>query len=136
MPDEAHEWQALAALMQRVVERDAAALETLYDRLAGRVFAQAARWLGGDVLAVEETVEETFWQVWRQAPRLLDAQEGLQDSLLQLARAAADEAARRRGPAPTPAARAATPGSPQGESPAFPQPLIQPGNQPFSGRPA
>jgi RNA polymerase sigma-70 factor (ECF subfamily) len=104
--------------MQRVVQRDTEALELLYDQFAGRVFAQVSRWLGSDVLAVEEAVEETFWQLWRQAPRLLDAEMGLQQGLLQLARSAADEAARRRSPAaPRPAAQ---------DVPTF--------DQPFSGR--
>jgi RNA polymerase sigma-70 factor (ECF subfamily) len=85
-------------LTQRVVQRDTEALELLYDQFAGRVFAQVSRWLGGDVLAAEEAVEETFWQIWRQAPRLLDAEVDLQQGMLQFARSAAADTARRRSP--------------------------------------
>ena len=58
----------LAALVQRIVRQDEAALASLYRSLSRRVFAQALR-ITRDVGCAEEVVEDVFWQVWRQAPR-------------------------------------------------------------------
>lgn len=58
----------LRAWIGRVVERDEAALAALYDALLGRVYGLALRVTGRAELA-EEVAEDTFWQVWRQAPR-------------------------------------------------------------------
>lgn len=72
--DDAIEPNALAALVQRIVDGDAAALEALYDMQCASVFGLASRLLGGHVEAAEQAVEEVFWQLWRQAPRLLAAE--------------------------------------------------------------
>jgi RNA polymerase sigma factor (sigma-70 family) len=66
--------EALATLIARVVNQDQAALAALYDALSGRVFASALR-ITRQVAAAEEVMQDTFWQVWRQAPRF-DAQRG------------------------------------------------------------
>ncbi len=58
----------LAAWISRVVDHDQQALSSLYAALAGRVYGLALRITGRAPLA-EEVVEDTFWQVWRQAPR-------------------------------------------------------------------
>ncbi len=54
------------ALMSRVVQRDAAALETLYDRYAPAVAGLGWKILG-DRAAVEDLVQEAFWRVWTRA---------------------------------------------------------------------
>jgi RNA polymerase sigma-70 factor, ECF subfamily len=67
----------LRAWVAAVVRQDAAgerALAELYGALSGRVFALALRFTR-DVGLAEEVVEDTFWQVWRQAPRF-DASRG------------------------------------------------------------
>jgi RNA polymerase sigma factor (sigma-70 family) len=58
----------LRGWINRVVDRDEAALAALYDALLGRVYGLALRVTGRAELA-EEVAEDTFWQVWRQAPR-------------------------------------------------------------------
>ena len=58
----------------RVVRRDEAALAELYEALVGRVFAVALR-VTGNLQTAEEVAEDTFWQVWREAPRF-DASRG------------------------------------------------------------
>ncbi len=60
--------EALAALIARVVRQDEAALAALYDALSGRVYAVALQ-VTAVVSAAEEVTQDTFWQVWRQAPR-------------------------------------------------------------------
>lgn len=68
---DAHE---LAFLIGRIVCQDEDAMRRLYDALSGPVFAAALRFTR-DTAAAEEVVQDTFWQVWRQAPRF-DAQRG------------------------------------------------------------
>lgn len=60
-----------------IVRQDAqaeAALAALYDAAAGRVYGVALRFTR-QVHTAEEVTEDTFWQVWRQAPRF-DPQRG------------------------------------------------------------
>lgn len=64
----------LAFLIGRIICRDEDAMRRLYDALSGHVFAAALRYTR-DTEAAEEVVQDTFWQVWRQAPRF-DAQRG------------------------------------------------------------
>lgn len=52
----------------QVVEREEDALSRLYDAMAGRIYGLALR-ITRNVQTAEEVVEDTFWQVWRQAPR-------------------------------------------------------------------
>jgi len=65
---------ALRACVARVVRRDEAALAELYEALVGRVYAVALR-VTGNLQTAEEVAEDTFWQVWREAPRF-DASRG------------------------------------------------------------
>ncbi len=93
---------ALAALVQRVVDGDVAALEALYDRCSPAVFGLASRLLGGHAEAVDQTVEEVFWQLWRQAPRLVDGDpvacaQALRTHLNEWALTTAAEASARHG---------------------------------------
>ena len=74
-----------AALMERLVQRDADALETLYDRHSRAVFSLVYRIVQQRPTA-EEVTQDIFLQLWRNA-RLYDAQRGpLQPWLLTLAR--------------------------------------------------
>jgi RNA polymerase sigma factor (sigma-70 family) len=70
MADEAF----LQILIARIVEADQSALDQLYESLVGQVYGLALRILNRTPLA-EEVVQDTFWQVWRQAPRF-DADRG------------------------------------------------------------
>lgn len=54
--------------MGRVVDSDQAALGLLYDHLLDAVYGLAFR-ITNRVQLAEEVAQETFWQVWRQAPR-------------------------------------------------------------------
>ena len=54
-----------ALLLRRMAEGDERALGSLYDRWSQRAYAVVARLL--DEADAEEVVEQTFWQVWRDA---------------------------------------------------------------------
>lgn len=58
----------LVLLLDRVMRQDDAALSELYARMSGRVYAVALRFTRRVDLA-EEVLQDTFWQIWRQAPR-------------------------------------------------------------------
>ena len=60
--------KALTLLMARIVKQDEIALTTLYDYLHSRVYALALL-ITGQIGTAEEVLQDTFWQVWRQAPR-------------------------------------------------------------------
>jgi RNA polymerase sigma-70 factor (ECF subfamily) len=62
------------SLLERVVQRDEAALSALYDRYSGLVFSEAKRILR-DTGAAEEILQDLFYQIWRTAERF-DAQRG------------------------------------------------------------
>lgn len=53
-------------LLGQVAGRDAAALETLYDRHAQVVYNLIVR-IVQDVAIADELLQETFWQIWQQA---------------------------------------------------------------------
>jgi RNA polymerase sigma-70 factor (ECF subfamily) len=56
------------ALLQQVARRDATALEELYDRHAQVVYNLIMRIVRETAIA-DELLQETFWQVWRQADK-------------------------------------------------------------------
>ncbi|MDX8128796.1 sigma-70 family RNA polymerase sigma factor [Methylomonas sp. OY6] len=58
----------------RVVDQDQAALGKLYDTLVDQVYGLALR-ITRRAQCAEEVVQDTFWQIWRQAPRF-DAERG------------------------------------------------------------
>lgn len=89
-PDEA----TLAGWVERIVDRDERALEALYDATSRRVFAFVQR-ITGNVALAEEVVEDTFWQVWRQAPRFDVVRGKAITWLLSMARSRAIDALRR-----------------------------------------
>lgn len=87
--------EALAALVRRVMDQDQAALAALYEALSGRVYACALR-MTRQVAMAEEVTQDTFWQVWRQAPRF-DPQRGqAQVWVLNITRSRALDALRAR----------------------------------------
>lgn len=95
---------ALARLIARVMRQDEDALAALYAQLSGRVYALAMH-LTRRVASAEEVLQDTFWQVWRQAPRF-DAERGTAVSwILTIARSRALDAIRAaaRDPVQTPA---------------------------------
>jgi RNA polymerase sigma-70 factor (ECF subfamily) len=85
--------QALAELIERVVDRDEAALAQLYEQTSGRVFGLVLRITRRHALA-EEVVEDTYWQVWRQAPRFDSTRGSALAWLMAMARSRAIDALR------------------------------------------
>lgn len=77
----------------QVVERDENALACLYDAMAGRIYGLALR-ITRNVQTAEEVVEETFWQVWRQAPRFDPARGNATAWMLTMTRSRALDALR------------------------------------------
>lgn len=86
---------ALALLVQRVMRQDEAALAILYEQLSGRVYALALR-ITRRVACAEEVLQDTFWQVWRQAPRFDAARGSAIAWVLTMARSRALDAVRAR----------------------------------------
>ncbi len=86
---------ALGVLIARIGQHEDKALAALYDATASRVFGLVGRIVVDNALA-EEVVEDTYWQVWRQAVRF-DADRGRPLTwLLAMARSRAIDALRRR----------------------------------------
>lgn len=95
---------ALAGLIRRVMHQDEAALARLYEQLSGRVYAVAMR-ITRQVACAEEVLQDTFWQVWRQAPRF-DPQRGSAIAwVLMMARSRALDALRSRARDPVQTSR-------------------------------
>lgn len=92
-PDPASEAQ-LRAWIARVVARDENALSSLYDAMAGRIYGLALR-ITRNVQTAEEVVEDTFWQIWRQAPRFDPARGNATAWMLTMTRSRAIDALRR-----------------------------------------
>lgn len=83
----------LCALIGRVAGHDERAFGALYDATAARVHGLVLRIVQRAALA-EEVVEDTFWQVWRQAPRFDAARGRPLTWLLAMARSRAIDALR------------------------------------------
>lgn len=83
----------LSAWIDRIAGRDQRALEALYDATSARVHGLVLRITRRAALA-EEVVEDTFWQVWRQAPRFDAARGRPMTWLLAMARSRAIDALR------------------------------------------
>ncbi|HEV8692462.1 MAG TPA: sigma-70 family RNA polymerase sigma factor, partial [Ideonella sp.] len=86
---------ALCALIGRIGGHDDKALAALYDATSPRVFGLVGR-IVSDAALAEEVVEDTYWQVWRQAPRFDAARGRPLTWLLAMARSRAIDALRRR----------------------------------------
>jgi len=87
----------LCAWISRVVARDENALASLYEAMAGRVYGLALR-ITRNVQTAEEVVEDTFWQIWRQAPRFDPARGNATAWMLTMTRSRALDALRRVEP--------------------------------------
>jgi RNA polymerase sigma-70 factor (ECF subfamily) len=84
---------ALAQLLGRIMRQDEAAMASLYDELRGRVYALALH-ITGTVGTAEEVLQDTFWQVWRQAPRFDAARGSAVAWIMTMARSRALDARR------------------------------------------
>jgi RNA polymerase sigma-70 factor (ECF subfamily) len=89
-PDQS-DWSLLA----RVVQKDDAALATLYDRYSGLVYSEASRILR-DKGAAEEILQDIFYQVWRTAEKFDPQRGSLAGWLVVVARNRAISKLRRR----------------------------------------
>lgn len=89
--------EELRALIARIVERDEQALAAIYERLIGRVYGLALR-IARDAGLAEEIAEDTFWQIWRQAPRFEAVRGSVTGWVLTIARSRALDALRRVRP--------------------------------------
>lgn len=87
-----------AALMEKIVARDEAALAAVYDRYAGMLSSVLNRILR-DSQAAEEILQDTFFQLWRTAARFDASRGSLAGWLLVMARNRAISRLRRRNPA-------------------------------------
>ena len=85
---------ALVRLIQRIERRDPHALAALYDATSARIYGFVHRFLRRAAWT-EEVVEDTFWQVWRQAPRFDGRRGRALNWLFAMARSRAIDALRR-----------------------------------------
>ena len=88
------EQQRLQVLLERIVDRDESAFSALYDSLLERVYGLALR-ITHCVPVAEEVTEDTFWQVWRQAPRFDPVRGNAVAWVMTIARSRALDALRR-----------------------------------------
>lgn len=86
-----------AALIDKIVARDEAALAALYDRYAAMLSSVLNRILR-DSQAAEEILQDTFFQLWRSAARFDASRGSLAGWLLVMARNRAISRLRRRNP--------------------------------------
>lgn len=89
--------QLLQEWITLIVDSDQAALGLLYESLVGQIYGLALR-ITRRVQLAEEVVQDTFWQVWRQAPRF-DPERGSAIAwVMTIARSRALDALRRIEP--------------------------------------
>ena len=74
-----------AALMERLLLRDASALETLYDRYGRPVYSLVLR-ISQQPSSAEEIVQDVFLQLWRSAERFQISRGPLEPWLFTMAR--------------------------------------------------
>ena len=87
-----------AALIARMVQRDEAALEALYDRYAGLLSSVLNRILR-DTQAAEEILQDIFYQLWRTASQFDASRGSLPGWLMVIARNRAISRLRQHNPA-------------------------------------
>jgi RNA polymerase sigma-70 factor (ECF subfamily) len=109
MDNDADNWQAekrdqfivneqlLQEWIACVVDSDQTALGLLYENLVGQVYGLALR-ITRRVSLAEEVVQDTFWQVWRQAPRFDPERGPAKAWVMTIARSRALDALRRIEP--------------------------------------
>lgn len=88
----------LRAWIAQVIRQDEAAFGALYEATVGRVYGLVLRITRNAELA-EEVTEDTFWQVWRQAPRFDPTRGTALGWIMTMARSRALDALRARDPA-------------------------------------
>jgi RNA polymerase sigma-70 factor, ECF subfamily len=86
------------ALLERITQRDEAALEALYDRYAGMLSSVLHRILR-DTQAAEEILQDIFFQIWRNAAQFDSSRGSLGGWLMVIARNRAISRLRRHNPA-------------------------------------
>jgi RNA polymerase sigma-70 factor (ECF subfamily) len=84
--------------MERMVQRDEAALEALYDRYAGLLSSVLNRILR-DTQAAEEILQDIFYQLWRTASQFDPSRGSLSGWLMVIARNRAISRLRQHNPA-------------------------------------
>ena len=84
----------MLAWIEAIVDHDERALTALYDATLSRVYGMVLRVVRRASLA-EEVVEDTYFQVWRQAARFDPARGGAMTWLLSMARSRGIDAVRR-----------------------------------------
>ena len=89
--------QLLQEWIARMVDSDQTALELLYEGLVGQVYGLALR-ITRRVPLAEEVVQDTFWQVWRQALRFDPEKGSAKAWVMTIARSRALDALRRIEP--------------------------------------
>ena len=89
--------QVLQEWIVRVTDQDQEALAALYDSLVAQVYGLALRVTRNATLA-EEVVQDTFWQIWRQAPRFDPVRGSALAWIMTIARSRALDVVRRVNP--------------------------------------
>ncbi|MBX3399025.1 MAG: sigma-70 family RNA polymerase sigma factor [Gemmataceae bacterium] len=87
-------------ILGRVAQLDRSAFEDFYDRYTARVFGFLLHLLRNRAEA-EDVLQETFWQVWRQADRFDAGRASAEAWVLMIARSRAVDRLRRRREAVT-----------------------------------
>jgi RNA polymerase sigma-70 factor (ECF subfamily) len=87
-----------AALIQRIVQRDETALETLYDRYSSMLSSVLNRILH-DTQAAEEILQDIFYQLWNRTAQFDASRGSLPGWLMVIARNRAFSRLRRHNPA-------------------------------------
>lgn len=85
--------QDLQALIYRIMKQDQSAFDALFKIMAARVSSLALR-ITDCVQLAEEVTEDTFFQVWRQAPRFDSSRGSAKSWILTIARSRALDARR------------------------------------------
>ncbi|HWP00079.1 MAG TPA: sigma-70 family RNA polymerase sigma factor [Methylococcus sp.] len=106
--DQANE-RLLQEWIGRIVDQDQQAFAALYEAMIGKVYGLALR-ITRRVPLAEEVAEDTFWQIWRQAPRFDAARGSAAAWIMTIARSRALDALRGIDPAEC----EAEPGEPAG----------------------
>ena len=88
--------QRLPGLLPPMADEEA--LARLYEAMAGKVYGLALR-ITRNVQTAEEVVEDTFWQIWRQAPRFDPVRGNASAWVMTMTRSRALDALRRVDPA-------------------------------------
>ncbi|WP_394753101.1 RNA polymerase sigma factor [Crenothrix sp.] len=89
------EKQLLGDLLDKIIDQDQLAFATLYKIMMARVYSLALR-ITRCAQTAEEVMEDTFWQVWRQAPRFDPARGNAITWIMTIARSRALDALRHK----------------------------------------